>query len=150
MLGFYRSQHEKQSWLASLAIILDCCTVIVAGVENMSPLQAAGTFAAARRMLVEIGRSLEVKPLPQVNGRLPAETFERLGEILVASGYSWTGGPEVEQTMRQLRSTYEPMLQGLSAYLLLPLPMWLREDECAVPIEGRKALAKRLMRDTDE
>lgn len=40
MLGDYRSQHAKQSWLASLAIVLDCCIVVISGVENMSPLQA--------------------------------------------------------------------------------------------------------------
>ncbi len=148
MLGFYRSQHEKQSWLASLAVILDCCTIIVAGVDNMSPLQAGGTFAAARRMLVEIGLSLDVEPEPQPDGRLPAEKFERLTDLLVASGFEWKGGVEVEETMRMLRTTYEPMLQGLSSYLLLPLPAWLRDGE-VVAKDGRKSLAKRLMQRMD-
>lgn len=148
MLGFYRSQHEKQSWLASLAIILDSCTIIVAGVENMSPLQAGGTFAAARRMLVEIGLSLDVEPISELDGRLPAEKFEQLTNLLVASGFDWKGGGEVEETVRMLRRTYEPMLQGLSSYLLLPLPTWVRDDEAA-SLDGRKSLAKRLMRHTE-
>ncbi|WP_263356682.1 two pore domain potassium channel family protein [Acidicapsa ligni] len=148
MLGFYRSQHEKQSWLASLAIILDCCTIIVAGVDKMSPLQAGGTFAAARRMLIEIGRSLNVKPIPQPDGRLPKEKFEQLAALLVASGFEWKSGAEVEETMRLLRGTYEPMLQGLSSYLLLPLPAWLRDGE-GVELDGRGSLAKRLMQRVD-
>lgn len=148
MLGFYRSQHEKQSWLASLAIILDCCTIVVAGVENLSPLQAGGTFAAARRMLVEIGLSLDVKPGLAMDGRLPAEKFEQLGVLLTASGFKWKGGSEVEETMRLLRGTYEPMLEGLSAYLLLPLPEWLRDGE-VVSDDVRGSLAKRLIEGLD-
>jgi hypothetical protein len=144
MLGSYRSQHEKQSWLASLAIILDSCTIIVAGVENMSPLQAGGTFAAARRMLIEIGLSLDVKPISQPDVRFSSEDFIRLGKLLVASGFDWNEGSEVEETMRMLRSTYEPMLQGLSAYLLLPLPAWMRDGDLASD-KGRKSLANRLM-----
>lgn len=145
MLGFYRSQHEKQSWLASLAIILDCCTIVVAGIENMSPLQAGGTFASARRMLVEIGLSLDVKPSTDMDGRLSVEKFAQLSDLLIASGFQWKGGAEVEETMRMLRGTYEPMLQGLSTYLLLPLPEWLRDGEL-VSDDGRTSLAKRLIK----
>lgn len=149
MLGFYRSQHAKQSWLASLAIVLDCCTVIISGVENVSPLQAGATFAAARRMLAEIQRSLDVKPIPEVDGRMPPGTFEALEILLIASGFQWSHDPDVRQTLNQLRSTYEPMLQGLSAYLLLPLPMWIREGETVAAGTVREKLARRLMRDVD-
>lgn len=149
MLAFYRSQHEKQSWLASLAVILDCCAVIISGVDNMSPLQAGGTFAAARRMLMEIGRSLGVKSLSEADVRLSKEAFKRLEILLLASGFAWNLDSEVEQTMRQLQNTYEPLLQGLSAYLLLPLPMWIRDGEEISAGEGRKLLAKRLMQNPD-
>lgn len=149
MLGFYRSQHAKQSWLASLAIVLDCCTVIISGVENISPMQAGATFAASRRMLAEIQRSLDVKPGPQVDGRMLPGTFDALEKLLAASGLEWSRDPDAKQTLDQLRNTYEPMLQGLSAYLLLPLPLWIREGETVVAGVGRKELAKRLLRDTD-
>jgi len=149
MLAFYRSQHEKQSWLASLAIILDCCTVIVSGVENMSSLQAGATFVAARKMLTEIGRSLNVRPPSQAKVRLPKEMFKRIEGLLVASGFVWDAGPEAEQTLLQLQNTYEPLLQALSAYLLLPLPMWIRDGEEVLAGEGRKTLARRLTRNLD-
>jgi hypothetical protein len=99
-------------------------------------------------MLIEIGRSLNVKPIPQPDGRLPKEKFEQLAALLVASGFEWKSGAEVEETMRMLRGTYEPMLQGLSSYLLLPLPAWLRDGE-GVELDGRESLAKRLMQRVD-
>jgi hypothetical protein len=144
MLAFYRSQHEKQSWLASLAVILDCCTIIVAGAEDMSPLQAGSTFAAARRVLVEISRSLDVKSVQNRGGRMSPAVFEQLRYALPASGFSWNGGNEVEETMTNLRAVYEPLLEGLSAYLLLPLPVWFLEGEPTAPCDGRRSLAKRL------
>jgi hypothetical protein len=45
-------------------------------------------------------------------------------------------------------STYEPMLHGLSMYLLLPLPVWLRDGE-VVSNDGRASLARRLMQRVD-
>jgi hypothetical protein len=52
MLAYYRSQHNDQSWLAALAVIIDCCALILVGVERISPLQARMTFTMARQILV--------------------------------------------------------------------------------------------------
>jgi Ion channel len=48
MLAYYRSQHEDQSWLAALAAIMDCCALILVGLENGPPLQARMTFTMAQ------------------------------------------------------------------------------------------------------
>src|SRR5213078_2484609 len=32
VLGFYRSQHVNQSWLAALTMMLDTCALVIAGV----------------------------------------------------------------------------------------------------------------------
>ena len=53
MLAFYRSQHQNQSWLASLALMLNCCTLALACSEDVPLLQAESTFAAGRRVLIE-------------------------------------------------------------------------------------------------
>jgi hypothetical protein len=44
MLVYYRSQHDNQSWLAALSAVMDCCALILVGVEEMKPLQARMTF----------------------------------------------------------------------------------------------------------
>jgi hypothetical protein len=34
MLAYYRSQHSDQSWLAALAVIMDCCALILLGLRG--------------------------------------------------------------------------------------------------------------------
>src|SRR5438094_573145 len=41
----------------------------------------------------------------------------------VFSGLSWETA-EPEELLAALRATYEPLLDGLASYLLLPLPGW--------------------------
>ena len=45
MLGFYRSQHDNQSWLGALTTILDSCTLLLAGVKGANLYQSQLTFA---------------------------------------------------------------------------------------------------------
>lgn len=144
MLAFYRSQHQNQSWLASLAVMLDCCTLIISGVEDILLLQAGSTFAAARRVLIEISRSLDVTPqLMTDTKRLSAAALAETEQMLLAAGWRWTGGAEADEMIAALRASYEPMLEGLSSYLVLPLPTWIANSDVSAR-DGRKSLVWRL------
>jgi hypothetical protein len=126
MLVYYRSQHDNQSWLAALTAVMDCCALILTGVEDLQPLQARMTFAMARQVIVEMARSFHVRPSRYTGGdRLPHTEFERMGEILLQAGLHWKGGSQAEETLTGLRATYEPLLDGLATALLLPLPAWI-------------------------
>lgn len=126
MLAFYRSQHEGHSWLATLAVLLDCCTLVIAGAEKGRVLQAAATFSAARRVLDEVSNSLDVAAAPWTPElRLDPQSFIQLGTVLNRSTADWCDDGHAARVMTQLRRAYEPQLGGLSAYLLLPLPDWV-------------------------
>ncbi len=126
MLAFYRSQHDGHSWLASLAVILDTCTVLLAGADGGPGLQAAATFAAARRVLVEISTSLDVAAREMNSVRtLKHRDFEELAAVLRNSVPGWQVGGDTADLIASLQRTYEPELGGLSTYLLLPLPNWV-------------------------
>jgi Ion channel len=126
MLVYYRSQHDNQSWLAALTAVMDCCALILTGVEDLQPLQARMTFAMARQVIVEMARSFRISPSRYTGGdRLPHADFERMEELLVQSGLHWKGGSQAEETLTGLRATYEPLLDGLATALLLPLPAWI-------------------------
>lgn len=123
MLAFYRSQHDGYSWLASLAIVLDACSIIIAGIESGRLLQAAATFAAARRVLDEMCRSLGVRSVPWSSERDPGpELFAELAPVLRGSLPDWRHDGATIELISRLRQAYEPQLAGLSTYLLLPLP----------------------------
>ena len=124
MLAYYRSQHNDQSWLAALAVIMDCCALILVGLDRIPPFQARMTFMMARQILVEMCSSFHVTPSRYTGGdRLDHLAFVRLEGDLGDVGLHWVTS-EAEELLAALRATYEPLLDGLSAYLLLPLPGW--------------------------
>jgi hypothetical protein len=137
MLAFYRSQHAGYSWLSTLAVILDSCTVIVAGADGRQVLQAAATFSAARRVLDEISRSLNVAPAPWLVGeRRGAQSLVHLRRLMQSTVPNWGNVPDFENLVVQIQQSYEPELGGLSGYLLLPLPEWANADS------GKELFAK--------
>jgi Ion channel len=129
MLAYYRSQHSDQSWLAALAAIIDSCALILVGFERVPPLQARMTFTMARQILVEMARSFRLAPSRFTGGdRLDHMAFLRLERKLADAGFTWETA-EAEELLAALRATYEPLLDGLASYLLLPLPSWVVDEE---------------------
>jgi len=148
MLVYYRSQHDDQSWLAAMTAVMDACALILVGVGEMRPLQARMTFTMIRQVVVEISRALWISPSPFEGGdRLPRTGFEDMLSGFAESGLKWTGGPDAEEVLHALRATYEPLLDGLSRRLLLPLPPWLPRAEAAGHWQGghRGLIASRLV-----
>jgi hypothetical protein len=126
VLAFYRSQHHNQSWLAALTAIMDCCALILSGMNDEHALQARMTFSSARLVMVELAFSLDAKPSPFTGGdRLSSETYAQLDAILCDADIGWVANDEVRGALAAFRATYEPLLDGLSKSLLLPLPGFL-------------------------
>jgi Ion channel len=147
MLAYYRSQHDDQSWLAALAVIIDSCALVLVGLNRVPPLQARMTFTMARQIVVEMAQSFGVAPSRYSGGdRLDHDDFRRLEQELAAAGFAWEN-PEAEELLAALRATYEPLLDGLSTYLLLPLPGWMPDEDHRDHWERgpRGTLARRLV-----
>ncbi len=129
MLAYYRSQHDDQSWLGALVAIMDVCTLVLIGVEDVQSLQARMTFAMARHVCLEMARSLGVSSSRTPDGeRLTHEDFEVLLQALKDANVRWNGGVEAEQILAAIRATYEPVCLALGDYLLIPLPGWIPAD----------------------
>ncbi len=129
MLAYYRSQHDNQSWLAALAVMMDVCAMILVGMETIPPFQARMTFSMTRQVLVEMAGSFLIEPSRYDNkDRLPLEVWHRIMVEFAEAGVAWTDNPSTRDTLAALRATYEPLLDGLSRRLLLPLPGWMPED----------------------
>ncbi len=148
MLVYYRSQHDNQSWLAAITAVMDTCALILVGVEALPPLQARMTFTMARQVVVEMARSLGVRPSRYDGGdRMPPQDYARMEALFADAGLSWSGGPDAQEILVALRATYEPLLDGLGAALLLPLPGWLPAHDAADHWQGghRGLIASRLI-----
>jgi hypothetical protein len=141
LLASYRSQHEDQSWVAALAMILDACALVLAcggglaggdgDEDDELAEQAAFTFAMARHAAVDLAQVFGT-PRPRAvatDGRLPPAERARLRDVFAAVGVASGAGKGgevggVEGRLDELRALYEPYMEGLAEYLLMALPPW--------------------------
>jgi hypothetical protein len=128
VLCYYRSQHDNQSWLASLVCVLDTCALVLVGIDGAHEWQARLTFAMARHALVDISQIFNARPVAFDGERLPEADLARLRAALVRAGLSLREGRDADERLRRLRHMYEPYVNGLACHLLIPLPPWLREE----------------------
>ena len=117
MLAFYRSQHEDQSWLATLAVIMDLATVSLALGPESTLLHASGAFVSARRVLEEICISLGVTPVPHesVAARVYRQHWGDIVDFLKRSPWSTSEKRIDASSIALLIDSYESKLQALSA-----------------------------------
>ncbi|MDT5270832.1 MAG: hypothetical protein QOH49_3018 [Acidobacteriota bacterium] len=125
VLCYYRSQHDNQSWLASLVCVLDTCALVMVGVDGAHEWQARLTFAMARHALVDISQIFGTRPVAFDRERMTDEELASLRAALREGGLSLRAGVDADDRLRSLRRLYEPYANGLSCHLLIPLPPWL-------------------------
>jgi len=124
VLGFYRSQHQNQSWLASLTCMLDVSSLTIACVEGTLARQARLTFAITRHAIVDLAQVFGIKPEPPREERVTSEGIIRLRRLLQRDEFPERGETEVEAKLLELRSLYEPFVQGMGEYFMITIPTW--------------------------
>jgi len=126
VLAYFRSQHTNQSWLAALTAILDTCALIMAGMNDGPKRQAQLTFAMARHAVADLAQIFVRSRQPVLApDRLPPSSLSALRDMLANAGITVQDGA-ADQKLHDLRQMYEAHVQGLSEYLLMPLPPWFR------------------------
>jgi len=129
ILAYFRSQHDNQSWLASLTSVLDTCSLVMAGIEGMPTLQARLTFAIARHAMVDLSQVLRCRPIREGPDRLPPEDLATLRALLTTAGLKPYQGAVADHQLNELRALYEPYARALGAHLLMELPNWLPPEK---------------------
>ncbi|MGH9415049.1 MAG: two pore domain potassium channel family protein [Terriglobales bacterium] len=125
VLGFFRSQHVNQSWLAALTTLLDACAVMIAGTEGRCHRQAQLTFAMTRHAVVDLAQ-IYVQRLPKYHPeRLSEAGFEQLNTTLASNGLHLHWDDASRQRFQHLRSSYEPQVHALAQSLHLTVPAWI-------------------------
>jgi hypothetical protein len=130
VLCYYRSQHDNQSWIASLTTILDACALILVSVDMPLHWQAQLTFAMARHAIVDLAQIFNASPTLTGEDRMTVEDMRRLREILEAAGVPLRGDGEATERLGALRMMYEPYVKSLADFMLVKLPPW-------IPLEKR-------------
>src|SRR5713101_1731650 len=123
VLCYFRSQHDNQSWLAAFTAVLDVSALMIAYGAGEAKWQARLTFAISRHAIADLCEVLRVRPLAPVAERLPLKDLAEVRGLLTESGTGkCTEAGDLK--LSELRSMYEPQLNGLSRRLRMPLPSW--------------------------
>jgi hypothetical protein len=129
VLAFFRSQHDNQSWIASLTAILDACALVKVGIEGACERQADLTFAIARHAVVDLSQVFGTEPKPLPYERLSAADLLHIRDTLAQHGLKLLDGEEADRKLTTLRLMYEPYIHALATYLSQPLPSWIPQKK---------------------
>jgi len=129
VLTYYRSQHERQSWLAALTTILDTCALLIVGFEDISTPTTRLTFAIARHAAVDLAQVYGTPPMKPKLGRLSKPEFARMRDALAEVGLVLQQGEYTEEQLSNIRRMYEPFVNAIAEHLLLNLPPWIPETK---------------------
>jgi hypothetical protein len=122
VLSYYRSQHDNQSWVAALTMILDASALLIAGVDGSDSYRARLTFAMARHVAVDLGLVFQRPPLTLAADRLPTTELTRLLKTLREAGIPMRDEPAVAKALSELRELYEPFVNALTVHFQFELP----------------------------
>jgi hypothetical protein len=129
VLAYFRSQHDNQSWIASLTAILDTCALLMVGIEDSCEKQAELTFAIARHAVADLSQVFGTAPRALPHDRLPAEDMRRIRDTLAQHGLKLLDGEDADRRLLELRRMYEPYIHALAAYLNQTLPPWIPQKK---------------------
>src|SRR5215510_3092468 len=101
VLAYFRSQHDNQSWIASLTAVL------------------------ARHAVVDLSQVFGTSPRPLPHDRLPPAELSRIRDVLAQHGLKLNEGEAADTRLIELRNMYEPYIFALASYLNQTLPPWI-------------------------
>jgi hypothetical protein len=122
VLAFYRSQHDNQSWLACLAVILDTCALMLANIVDINRHQTQITFAMARHAAVDLALIFKTPPRENLPERLGDECYACLMGTLKETKLRVDVSETSEARLKELRAMYEPFIDALANYFHFELP----------------------------
>jgi hypothetical protein len=126
VVAFFRSQHQRQSWVSALTTVLDVSALVVVGIEGVPTWQAHVTFAIARHAAVDLTQVLNARTV--AGDRLPPEDLEQLRRRLEEAGLRPIRSADADARLVEMRRSYEPFVLGLGRLLMMPMPPWWRSN----------------------
>lgn len=124
-LAYFRSQHENQSWVGALALVLDVSAEVLASGNPRCGRQAGFTFAIARHAVGDLTNVLNVRPRSSAEERLSPSDASALWEAASALGLTQVDPATARARLAAIRQAYEPYIQALADHLLIALPPWV-------------------------
>lgn len=124
VLAYFRSQHDNQSWIGALTVILDVSAFAIVSLEGPCERQARLTFAITRHAIVDLAQIFNCPPHEPKEDRFSPAELNNLRTALAAAGLILREGSDAYRKLSKLRRMYEPYVYSLSNYLCINVPPW--------------------------
>jgi hypothetical protein len=128
IVGWFRSQHVNQNWLAALTTVVDASAFSIAYAPGRS-VGAEMTFAIGRHALSDLAFTYRTAVPKGPIDRLPNDDLDQLLSRLRASGLELEQGEPAHEKLTTLRSSYERYAVAIADRLALALPGWLPGED---------------------
>jgi hypothetical protein len=128
IIGWFRSQHVNQNWLAALTSVVDACAFTIAYAPGRS-VGAEMTFAIGRHALADLALSYQAPIRADLPDRLPDAQLGELIERVERSGLEVSGDEAARDRLDKLRTSYDKFAIGIAERLALALPGWLPGED---------------------
>jgi hypothetical protein len=125
VLTYYRSQHQRQSWLGALTTVMDVCALLLIGFDGATTTTARFTFAIARHAAVDLAQVFGATPSTEIPERLSSADYQRMLAMLAEVGLRPRDPETTEERLRRFRRIYEPFVYALGQRLGVTLPPWI-------------------------
>jgi Ion channel len=123
ILGFFRSTHDNESWLASLGAMLDAAVLVLTTIEDQPRGRAEMLVAIGVHLVEDISNFFGFEN----DGRVGIEraAYDAARNRLEAAGYRLES-PDVGWILfAQIRGRYASRLNELAAFWMIPPAMWI-------------------------
>jgi hypothetical protein len=129
VLAYYRSQHDDQSWVAALLMILDATVLILISKNRELHMSAKSTFAIARHAAVDLTDAFYLTPHSTHIERLSKKDMIKLRNLLKDSSFSMRDGEKAEEKLIYMRKLYEPYIHALSNFFVMPISPFISDQK---------------------
>ena len=127
ILGYFRSSHDNESWVASLGAMLDAAVLVLTTVEDQPRGHAEMLLALGVHLVEDLGNYFGFAN----DGRVGVERdeYEAARTRLEAAGFQLES-PEIGWILfAQIRARYASRLNGLAGFWMTPPALWIGDRE---------------------
>ena len=129
VLVLYRAQRWGESWLTSVATILDASALLISGGDGVLLEQARITYRMGLRMLKDLTEALNLAADPRRQLRLTKDDLTEVVATVDQSALPLSLGTRGATKLLRLVRRYDVYLTTLSAHLMIPIPSWTTPRE---------------------
>lgn len=127
ILAYFRSSHDEESWVGTLAVLLDSATLMITTID-LDMGEARILYSIARHATRDLAVYFRVGT-DEGAPHITRERFDDACERLMQAGYKLKDREEAWKAFVELRSHYAENLSGLAAFFDIPSLPWTSDKE---------------------